>query len=172
MLCVKRLRNIAQRARSRNRSESCIGTRSADSTRLWRDRCDAALPISAGSEFRSRGIGDRNAARHFSYPEYSLERGSGQPRQIRATERTTSQSYRRTPTSIATYSVSRNPKVMVPLNTPPLRSSCRPESIHLRCQSTHKTCAPSRQPPANVSNRRTSTMIRRHNSTIRSTAAR
>lgn len=36
----------------------------------------------------------------------------------RATERTTSQSYRRTPTSIATYSVSRNPEIIAPPESP------------------------------------------------------
>lgn len=36
----------------------------------------------------------------------------------RATERTTSQSYRRTPTSIATYSASRNPEIIAPPESP------------------------------------------------------
>ncbi len=102
-------------ARSRNRSESCLDSQCGIDA-MWRDRCDACS-CAARSVVRSRGAGDRSAARRFRTEE-SLERGSAATPKIRATERTTSQSYRRTPTSIATYSISRNPEITSPPHSP------------------------------------------------------
>ena len=105
------LRATSRRARSRNRSESWTDSQCGNDA-MWRDRCDACfclLPL--GAKSAHGGAGDRDAARRLDQPENRSSADPGSHAKIRATERTTSQSYRRTPTSIATYSMSRNPEI-------------------------------------------------------------
>jgi len=111
--CVNAARHRAE-ARSRNRSESRLDSLCGIDA-MWRDRCDACF--AARSVVGSRGAGDHTAARPFDQPDYRPSADPAATPKIRATERTTSQSYRRTPTSIATYSMSRNPKIIPPPGT-------------------------------------------------------
>lgn len=96
------------------------------------------LPQAARSMIDSRGAGDRRAARHSANRNIARARIRVATPTNRATERTTSQSYRRTPTSIATYSVSRNPEIIAPPESPRCEVHAGPAPTRIcRQEGTH-----------------------------------
>lgn len=85
-----------------------------------------------GAKLARGGAGDRDAARRLNQPENRSSADLGSHAKIGATERTTSQSYRRTTTSIATYSMSRNPK----FTSPPQLVRCELRAASYLAQSS------------------------------------
>jgi hypothetical protein len=119
----------SRKARSRNRSESRMDSQCGIDA-MWRDRCDAcSCREERGRLTRCRRL---YCGAALSQPEYRSSADPGSHATIRATERTTSQSYRRTPTSIATYSVSRNPEVTPPLQLPRCELRAEPWFVQFR----------------------------------------
>ena len=133
-LCARAARHRAKRAAGT--AVNPVWTLGAESTLCG--GIDATRALAARSVESSRGAGDCSLRRGAQPTEHRSSADPGSHAKLRATERTTSQSYRRTPTSIATYSVSRNPELTPPRHRPRCELRAEPRFVEIRSRLTEK----------------------------------